>query len=854
VGMPVGLYVRGTTALVAVSDFFRFVAADDGARPDLGSRLLAVDVSTPSQPRVLADVAIDGQVDQSRLVGDVLYLVSRASPSYGGIVMPVSTASTGSAGSGSTSPGAGGSVPAGTSGTVSVTSLDVSDPAHPTPVGRVEFPATGWSTHASVTAERVTISFAGWDYGTHGYGPSTRFQVVDISDPAGALSTGAEFSTEGQVQDRWGMDFDAGTGLFRAVVATGTANGGAALQIWSSPKPDAAAPLARLPIDVAESLTAARFDGSRVYLVTARRSDPLWAVDATDPRAPVLAGSLAMPGQLDFIEPRGDRLVALGHTDEAGQPFPLAVSLLDVTRLAAPQLLSRVAFGTGFGSVAAAPDDIRKAFLVLDAPSGGIGLVLVPVQGWDQSTYAFRGGTQLVDLERDALTLRGFLVHPGAVTRSFPVDDAATRLAALSDAALQTIDATNRDAPAELARIDLARSVATLAVVHGKAVELCGDWYRGAMELVITDALDPDAASPLARLSVAAPSARMIQDGDVAWLVAHDWTSGQAWLQAIDLGDPVHPLPRGRLDLTPDEAFASYPGRWGSGDEAVLVGHALVVHRMSWGCAGCAIPASAPAGVAVSPVDAVGSPASELRVYDLSDPDHPRRASTVALPENAWAWGLHASGSSVWLTHFESQVGDAMGRYDLDVIDVSDPSNPSLTARINVPGVFFAATPDGRRVYTVEAWWKDGTATSWLHALDLVSPGTARLAGSVAVDGYPSGIASADGFAWLVAARWSGPEATSRLLAVDLGSMAVTGDQAVPSDAAWVQTAAGGKLFLQASWYDQSVLVYGLADPAHPAFEQSVRTQGSIWDVVVSGGYAYLPSGPYGVPMISLAP
>ncbi len=822
-GRPVDLYVRDNTAFVAVSDFFVYLAAADGTtRPERGSRVVAVDVSAASHPVVLAELPIEGEIQQTRLVGDVLYVVSRNTGWYDWV---------------------GPSVAGGTASTladaVAVASFDLSDPTHPRPAGRLELPASGWDTHANVTAERITLSFAGWGPD----GQVTHFRVVDISDPTGALVAGAEFSRPGLVKDRWGMDFDAASGLFRAVLASATWNGGAAFQIWSSPTPDAAQPLSSLSIDVQESLTAAGFDGSRAYIVTALRTDPLWVVDARDPANPLLAGKLTMPGQLDFIEPRGDRLVALGLTNEAGQPFQLAASLFDVADLASPKLLSRATFGASFGWVSATPDDLRKAFLVFDPPPAGIGLVLVPVQGWDQKTYAFSGGTQLLDFARDAVTLRGFLSHPGAVTRSFPADDAGTRLVALSDSALQTIDAANRDAPRELARLDLARSVTTLTLVHGKAIELCGDWYRGAMELAVTDALDPEAASPIARVSAAAPTARMFPDGDVMWILANDSATQTAWLQAVDVNDPVHPVLRGRLDLAPEDGVGGYRRWWGFGDEAVLVGHALAIHRGFY-----LAPVACPAGSSC-PL----ATADQVRVYDLAEPDHPRLAATVDLADSAWSWGLYASGSYLWLTHFEWEPQASEGRYYVDRIDLSDPAHPKLLAKINVPGVFFAASEDGRRVFTAETWWKDDLTTTWVHGLQLTDTGKARLYGSAGVQGYPSGTAARAGFAWIAASDWSGSQNTSRLAAVDLGAMAVTDAQVVQGGWTWLRLAAGGKLFLQAGWQDQGILIYGLGNPAHPHFEQFFRTQEWVWDIVVDGGYAYLPSGPYGVPMVTLA-
>jgi hypothetical protein len=838
VGTPVDLYLRGRTAFVLVSDDFTYVLAADGsAQPRRGSRLVAVDVADPAAPRVTGELTLDGQVEDSRLVGGVLYVVSRRWWWWQWIGPVDVGGGVGVAGPLAPEPAA---------DSVFVASIDVTDPAHPAAVDRLELPASGWDVHANVTTERVTLSFGAWAADPTGaYGPLTNFQVVDISDPAGALVAGAAFTAKGTVRDRWGMDHDGATGLFRAVLDAG-GNTGAALQIWASPAPGAVAPRSRLPIDVAESLTAARFDGPRVYVVTAARIDPLWTVDATDPAAPLLKGQVEMPGQLDFIEPRGDRLVALGHTNEAGQPWQLAASLFDVADLGAPKLLSRVPFGAGYGWIAASADDLRKAFLVFDPPPAGIGLVLVPVQGWDPSSWGSTRGTQLVDYGRDALTLRGFLGHPGAVSRAFPADAAGTRLVALSDQALQTIDAADRSNLKELARLDLARSVSALELVGGHVVELAGDWYGGDPELVVTPLDDPDAAEPQARLAVHAPSARMFRLGDVIWLLARDWSTGAGWLQAVDFADPLHPVLRGRLDLTAGEAAAFGPGWWGYGDEATLVGSALAIHRFTY----------------VTCITWPCNPLDQVRIYDLSDPAQPHLASTVDIPGSAWSWGLMASGSFLWLTHFEWPAEPAVtptgvaqsGRYYVDRIDLTSPAEPVLLPKVNVPGVLVAASPDGTDLTTLESEWNGERVATYLHGLTLRADGKAELRGSAALAGYPSGAARQGGWAWAVTTDWSAGASVTELAAVELGTMQVKSRQRVDGSWAWLMKATGGKLFLQAGWQEQGLLIYGLADPAQPAFEQFARTSGWAQDVVVGGGVAYLPSGPYGVPMIELAP
>ena len=816
-GQPVDLYFRSGVAFFAV-------------REALGSRIWAVDVAQPSAPAVLARLDVEGSVTDTRLVGNVLYVVSRRSSWQD--VLPVPGGTVG------ISPGPVGDL-------AFVASFDLSDPRAPRPVARVDFPASGWDSHAHVTDGRIALSQSGWG----GAGEVTRIHFIDISDPAGALTVGASVEAPGRIADRWGLDHDPASGVFRAVLQNGW-NGGATLRTWASATPGQAAPLGLLDIVIPETLTAARFDGDRVYVVTAQRVDPLWVVDASDPAHPVLSGQLHMPGQIEFIEPRGTRLLALGHTNEAGQPWQLAVSLIDVAAPSSPALLQRVLVGTGSGSVSASADDMRKAFPVLDAQ----GLALVPYQGWDATTWRWVGGLQLVDFDLAAGTLakRGFVPHQGSITRAFPLPGRSGWLASLSDERLQLLDAADRGAPVERAGLDLARPVTELAFVRGHAVELSGDWWRGDAALVVCPALDPDAATPLARVELAAPQARMFRNGDVVWLLAHDWTQGKAWLEAVDLSDPLRPLRRGRLDLDPAEApGGSGWGFWGYGDEVVLQGNVLAVHRGWFGPMPLGVGAPSPGGGPLAENDAV-------ILFDLSNPDAPRRAGRVALVDSAWSWGLRAEAGLLWLSHHEwTSSRQSEVRFYLDRIDVSDPQAPVLLPKVNVPGVLIGAAAGGARVYTLETAWDAAgqTATSTLHALDLTSRGTARLSGSVVLPGYASGAVLADGFAHAVTQDWTRSPGDVRLATVDLRAMRASSTQPVVAGWAWPLRAAGGKLFLAAGAPSgPSVLVYGLASPGTPVFERSAQTLGWAWDVVVEGRVAYLPSGPYGVVMVPLAP
>jgi len=821
-GTPAGLYLRGTTALVLARDHLAWTVAEDGPAANPGSRLWTVDVSDPKKPEVLAEVALDDQVQDSRLVGDVLYLFSGGwswwwyGPVAGGGV------ARGAAVADVASPW--------TPGDWRVASWDVSDLAAPAPVDAVTFPSAtwGWDLHADVTDQRITISSAGWD----GTGAVTRLQAVDASDPGGDLALGAAVDVRGTVTDRWGMDLDEETGTFRVVSAEGW-NAGARLTVLDWAEPGAVTKRSELFIQVEESLTAARFDGERGYLVTAARIDPLWVVDLRDPSNPSVTGELEMPGQLDHLQPRGDRLLALGHTNETGKPFQLHVSLIDVSDPAAPALLARRPFGPDWAFLPATADDLHKAFVVLGD------LVLVPFEGWDQAAQGWVGGTQLLTLAGDTLTLGGFVPHAGGIQRALDAGTAGI-LAAFSNELLQTIDATDRARPFELARIDLARSVTSIAVVGAAAAELAGEPWRGSGELVVVPSADPDAATPTARFSTGSAWGRLFRNGTVVWTFLADWRTGQAVVEAFDLANPTAPVKRGRLELPRPTT-----GGWWWAGEAVQAGAALAIRQESWDCGPSSCTSNA-----------------EILVVDLANPDAPALAAKVPLPDKAWTGALRAVGTDVWYSQY-AWVGDRYEavRYTVGRIALADPRNPVVGQPVNVPGQLFSASDDGSTVYTEEIAWPDaslgsaGKPTTWLHALALTPRGTARLEGSVELPGYLWGAVRSGRYAYVAGSDWDWTTGSQGglLAAVDLGTMRKLDVQPVESSWPQVLAAAGGKLFVSQSWPVASVLVYGL-DGGKPAFEQAVTTMGWSYEVVVEGGYAYLPAGPYGVTRIALSP
>ena len=107
-----------------------------------------------------------------------------------------------------------------------------------------------------------------------------------------------------------------------------------------------------------ESLYAARFIGTRGFLVTFVNVDPLFTLDLSDPRNPKAVGELKVPGYSDYIHPWGrDHLITVGKDTLLADGFPwyqgLQLSIFDISDFSDPKLLHKELIGDrGTGSEA----------------------------------------------------------------------------------------------------------------------------------------------------------------------------------------------------------------------------------------------------------------------------------------------------------------------------------------------------------------------------------------------------------------------------------------------------------------------------------------------------------------------
>lgn len=103
-----------------------------------------------------------------------------------------------------------------------------------------------------------------------------------------------------------------------------------------------------------EQVYAVQFAGPMAYLVTFRRTDPLYLLDLSDPADPRTVGELAVPGYSDYLYPLGNgKLLGVGRDATAdGRVLGLKLGLFDVGRPAQPTLLAGRTLGDA-GSMSA---------------------------------------------------------------------------------------------------------------------------------------------------------------------------------------------------------------------------------------------------------------------------------------------------------------------------------------------------------------------------------------------------------------------------------------------------------------------------------------------------------------------
>lgn len=97
-----------------------------------------------------------------------------------------------------------------------------------------------------------------------------------------------------------------------------------------------------------ERIYSVRYLGEMAYIVTFRETDPLFAIDLSNPRAPKVLGQLKIPGFSEYLHPLGDGLLlGIGQSvDERGVTSGIKLSMFDISDPLTPKELYVYNFGS----------------------------------------------------------------------------------------------------------------------------------------------------------------------------------------------------------------------------------------------------------------------------------------------------------------------------------------------------------------------------------------------------------------------------------------------------------------------------------------------------------------------------
>jgi hypothetical protein len=160
-----------------------------------------------------------------------------------------------------------------------------------------------------------------------------------------------------------------------------------------------------------EKIYSMRYDRDKGYMVTFRRTDPLFTFDLSDPRNPRQAGEIKVSGFATYIHligPNNSRLLTIGQSaDASGRVTGNKLQLFDVSNLATPLLLGDFELGSGWSQ---ALYDYHS-FLYYEP----LGLLTIPYYDYS-SAPAYTSELKVFGVNNSGITQRGTIAVAPVVT------------------------------------------------------------------------------------------------------------------------------------------------------------------------------------------------------------------------------------------------------------------------------------------------------------------------------------------------------------------------------------------------------------------------------------------------------
>jgi hypothetical protein len=139
-----------------------------------------------------------------------------------------------------------------------------------------------------------------------------------------------------------------------------------------------------------EDIRSVRFDGDRGFVVTFKKTDPLFVFDLTDPAQPKTLGELQIPGFSTYMQPLDtNHMLAIGFTADDQGSFAffngIQIQIFDVTDLANPKLAWKTVIGTRGSNSEALTNHLAFNYF---APKKMLALPITVCEGGGNGVYA----------------------------------------------------------------------------------------------------------------------------------------------------------------------------------------------------------------------------------------------------------------------------------------------------------------------------------------------------------------------------------------------------------------------------------------------------------------------------------
>lgn len=334
------------------------------------TRAIVYDVSDHANPKLIRDVAVDGDYIDSRRIGDNLYFVTRSYPRYymygemdSKTIKPEDMLpSIVETKAGKT-----------TSRLMSVSDLsyfpDFVEPDYVIVtsvnlentdkyVTTKAYLGAGEMVYSSMNNLYLSASKYNFDGSSdYDYVPpenNVTTQIFKFGINKGSVAFSAAGEVPGTVLNQFSMDENGD--YFRIATTT---------QSWYSGTNESHNSLFVLDKDMktvgklenlakGERIYSTRFMGNRAYIVTFKQVDPLFAIDLTEPTNPFVAGELKIPGYSEYLHPYDENhLIGIGHEatsydygyGDVSIALGLKMALFDVSDMKNPKELYNVKIG-----------------------------------------------------------------------------------------------------------------------------------------------------------------------------------------------------------------------------------------------------------------------------------------------------------------------------------------------------------------------------------------------------------------------------------------------------------------------------------------------------------------------------